>query len=165
MNYSPLKLTLFIFVTVLFISCSPEVDGIYFDNEVIEAKAEYCEMDLEIIELVNDYRISKGLNSLEPMNIVSSVAKTHTTYMVTTGIVGHDNFSERYEKLVHDAHATEVGENVGYGYRSSQAVVNAWINSEGHRANIENPDYTHFGISTETNIEGRNFFTQIFIKR
>jgi uncharacterized protein YkwD len=159
------KLPLLVFAFIFLTSCSSEDDGIYFDKAIIETKTEYSNIELEIFDLVNEYRISIGLNALSPLNIVSSVAETHTSYMVSTGNVGHDNFPERQQKLVQDAHAKTVGENVGYGFNSAQGVVNAWLNSEGHKAIIENPEYTHFGISTEQNDQGRNFFTQIFIKR
>ncbi|MEX1383999.1 CAP domain-containing protein [Lutibacter sp.] len=39
------------------------------------------------------------------------------------------------------------------------------MNSSEHRKNIENPDSTHFGISTESDDNGRNYFTHIFIKK
>ena len=61
--------------------------------------------------------------------------------------------------------AKSVGENVAYGFSSATSVVTAWIKSDEHRAIIEKESYTHFGISTEQNIEGRYFFTQIFIKQ
>lgn len=160
-----LKLPLLVFALIVQISCSSEDDGIYFEKASNETKIEYSEMELEILDLVNEYRISIGLNALSPLNVVSSIAETHTNYMVTTGKVGHDNFPERQQKLVQIANAKTVGENVAYGYNSAHGVVNAWLNSEGHRAIIENAEYTNFGISTEKNIEGRNFFTQIFIKR
>ena len=37
------------------------------------------------------------------------------------------------------------GENIAYGYASPQAVMDGWMNSEGHRANILNPSYTRIG--------------------
>lgn len=39
-----------------------------------------------------------------------------------------------------------VGENIAYGYTSSSSVFQGWLNSSGHRANIENPNYTHVGF-------------------
>lgn len=161
-----LKLPLIIiaFTSILFTSCASDDDGIYFEKEA-DTKFEYSNLELEILELVNDYRASKGLSALEKMNIISSVAETHTVFMAETGKVCHDNFAERSQELMSTANAISVGENVGYGYSTAEGVVNAWIKSEGHRTNIEKPQYTHFGISTEQNSEGRNYFTQIFIKR
>lgn len=159
-----LNLALLVFVCILFTSCSNDQDGIYFEK-LNETKVEYSEIELEILNLVNNYRISKGLESLEKMNFISTVAEGHTSYMAETGKVNHDNFSERHQKLVSNVDAKVVGENVGYGFNSAEGIVNAWLNSEAHRLIIEKPEYTHFGISTEKNIEGRNYFTQIFIKR
>lgn len=149
---------------LLFTSCSSEDDGIYFD-ETANTKVEYSEIELEILELVNDYRISKGLISLDKLNIISAVAETHTAYMAEVDKISHDNFYERHQQLVENADAKLVGENVGYGFGTAKGVFDAWLKSASHREIIEKQNYTHFGISTEKNLEGRNYFTQIFIER
>ena len=66
--------------------------------------------------------------------------------------------------MIQNAGAERVSENVAYGYSSAQGVVNAWMNSQGHRENLEG-DYTDFDISAEQNNEGRWYFTNIFIKK
>ncbi|SNR36038.1 CAP domain-containing protein [Lutibacter flavus] len=158
------KLTLFLFFFSLFTSCSPEEDDIYFD-EVLESKISYTPIENEILDLVNNYRVEKGLISLNKLNIISSVAETHTHYMVNLGELNHDYFPERHEKLVQNANAKSVGENVAFGYSSAKSVVNAWLLSDSHREIIENPGYTHFGISTDNDSQGNNYFTHIFIKQ
>ena len=60
--------------------------------------------------------------------------------------------------------ARAVAENVGYGYRTSKAVVNAWLKSKGHRENVEG-EYSHVGISVRQDEDGKNYFTNIFIKK
>lgn len=159
-----LPFVLISFVFVLFTSCSPSDDDIFVDK-INDIQKNYSEIDLEILNLVNDYRNSIGLNSLEIMNIISSVAETHTDYMVETGLVNHDFFLERQESLMKSAHAISVAENVAYGYKTAQEVVKAWLKSDSHREVIENHGFTHFGISSEKNNEGRLFYTQIFINR
>lgn len=161
LNLTPVILA---FACILFTSCAPEEDGIYFEK-FEEKEVKYSSMELEILEIVNDYRSSIGTQPLEKLNVISTVAESHTTYMAQTGIVSHDNFAERHKQLVENAKAKQVGENVGYGFSSAKGVVNAWLKSDGHRSIIENPEFTHFGISTEQNQSGRNYFTQIFIKR
>ena len=47
---------------------------------------------------------------------------------------------------------------------NAQSVVNAWLNSDGHRQNIEG-DFTDFDISAEQNANGQWYFTNIFVKR
>lgn len=159
-----IKLTLFLFVFGLFTSCSSAEDDIYVDK-VLESKFSYTPIENEILDLVNSYRVEKGLISLNKLNIISTVAETHTQYMVNLGELNHDFFPERHEKLVHNANAISVGENVAYGYSTAESVVNAWLASDSHREIIENSEYTHFGISTENDINGNNYFTHIFIKQ
>lgn len=149
-------------------SCSNDEDGIYFDDttQVLNAEiVDYSPLEKEILELVNIHRESLGLSTLTSLNIVSTVADTHTNYMIETGEISHDNFASRMNTLMKNAKAKSVGENVAYGYSSAQGAVNGWLNSDGHKKIIEDPDYTHFGISTERNSEGRNYFTHIFINK
>ena len=121
-------------------------------------------IEIEILELINAHRINLGLNPLNNHNTIKAVAYTHTDYMVEVDNVSHDNFFQRKNSLMQNASATAVSENVAYAFSSAQSVVNAWINSDGHRANIEG-DYTDFDISAEQNEEGRWYYTNIFIKR
>jgi len=121
-------------------------------------------IELEILDLINEHRLSLGLNSLEDMSIVKSVAYSHTDYMVDNDIVSHDNFYTRSDYLKSNIGAKKVSENVAYGYGTAQGVVNAWIKSESHKANLEG-DYTNFDISAEKNADGRWYYTNIFIKK
>ena len=164
MKPQKLKLVLFAFLCTVLVSCSNEDDGIYF-NEINEVKVEYSSMELEILDLINNHRTAIGLHTLKSMDVISSVALSHSEYMVEINEVNHDYFPERQENLVLKANAKSVGENVAYGYNTSQGVVYAWLNSDGHRAIIENKKYTHFGISIEKNSEGKNYFTQMFINQ
>lgn len=159
-----IKVSLVFFVLSFLSSCSSEDDGIYF-NEIKETKITYSPIETEILILINEYRTEKGLSTLSKLNLISTVAETHTTYMVETGKVNHDNFPERHEALVNNVHAISVGENVAYGYNSAESVVNAWLKSDHHREIIEDSEFTHFGISTKNDVNGRNYFTQIFINK
>ncbi len=165
-TYAPKLFALLLLTTILF-SCSKEDDGVYFNenSEVVNAKVAYSPIESEIIGLVNAHRTSLGLNALRTLDIVSGVADGHTEYMIEVGQISHDNFSERAQILMDQADAKTVGENVAYGYSTAEGVVNGWLNSDSHRKIIENPDYTHFGISTESNTENKNYFTNIFIKK
>lgn len=159
-----LKLSIVLFIVSLLTSCSSEDDSVYL-NKIEEIKTTYTSLELEILDLVNNHRVAIGLNSLQKLNLISSVAKTHSSYMVNIGKVNHDYFSERNEKLIQNANAKSVGENVAFGYNTASSVVNAWIASDSHREIIENSNYTHFGISTENDLNGGNYFTHIFIKQ
>jgi len=158
-------LPLLALVALLTFSCSTED----FPEETIDsislpvppaAKA----IEIEILELINAHRINEGLTPLINHSIIKAVAYTHTDYMVESNNVGHDNFFQRKNSLIDNASATKVSENVAYAFNSAQSVVNAWLNSEGHKNTIEG-DFTDFDISAEQNEEGKWYFTNIFIKR
>lgn len=121
-------------------------------------------IEIEILELINNYRIGVDLVPLNNLNVIKSVAFTHTDYMVSVNQVSHDNFFQRKALLVKNTSATKVTENVAYAYSSAESVVRAWLNSPNHKATIEG-DFTDFDISAEMNSEGKWFFTNIFIKR
>lgn len=163
---APKLFVLFLSISILF-SCAKEDDGVYFNenSEVTNAKVVYSSIESEIVSMVNAHRISLGLSTLNTLNIISGVADGHTDYMIEAGIISHDNFAQRAETLMTEAGAKTVGENVAYGYSTAEGVVKGWLNSDGHRKIIENPDYTHFGISMEISADNRNYFTNIFIKK
>ncbi|PNQ72378.1 CAP domain-containing protein [Hanstruepera neustonica] len=146
-------------------SCSSES----LDDNANNAQAhlvvpETKSIEVEIMELINDHRLSMGLNPLNNMNVIKAQAYSHTGYMIAQNNVSHDNFFQRKSYLVNNVGANRVSENVAYGYTSAQSVVNAWLNSDGHRENIEG-NYTDFDISAEQNEEGRWYYTNIFVKK
>jgi len=152
-------------IALLTFSCSTEevVDETIENVELLEAPAAKV-IEIEILELINSHRINIGLNPLNNHNTIKAVAYTHTDYMVEVDNVSHDNFFQRKNSLVENASATKVSENVAYAFSSAESVVNAWLNSEGHRANIEG-DFTDFDVSAEQNANGKWYFTNIFIKK
>ncbi|GAA4281905.1 CAP domain-containing protein [Gaetbulibacter aestuarii] len=159
------KLSLLIAITISGFSCS--TDSLEAAPNTLELKTTVVKtkpIEVETLNLINEYRTSKGLSPLNNMNIIKSVAETHTDYMVEINQVNHDNFYERSAYLKENAGATNVSENVAYGYTSAQSLVNAWVNSDSHRANIEG-DFTDFDISAEQNSEGKWYYTNIFIKK
>ncbi|TRO63269.1 CAP domain-containing protein [Christiangramia sabulilitoris] len=165
-----LKLTgiAFIACTLFLTSCSKESihDEVTAYNQVVTETAvyNYNTIEQEILEEVNIYRAANGLEELKAMAEVSVESEGHNHHMISEGEVSHDNFALRASKLMNRVGAKAVAENVGFGYRSAEAVVSAWLKSQGHRENIEG-EYTHFGISVRQDAEGKNYFTNIFIKK
>ncbi|WP_261376468.1 CAP domain-containing protein [Gillisia sp. Hel_I_86] len=149
-------------------SCSK--DSTISENEVQLQSVElinsiaYSAIESDILKAINKYRESKSLNTLVGADEVTFQADDHTAYMTDNEVVNHDNFNVRYSNLVTGVGAKAVAENVAVGYGSADAVVNAWIASESHRVNIEG-DYTHFGISVGKDKNGKNYFTNIFMRR
>ena len=159
------KLSLATAIALSLFSCSPEslddkADALIVNEAIPSDKT----IEIEILEIINNHRLSEGLKPLQSMKIIKSTAFTHTDYMVDTQTVSHANFFTRSNYLKSNAGAKNVSENVAYGYSSAESVVNAWMRSDAHKKNIEG-DFTDFGVSAEKDIDGRWYFTNIFIKK
>lgn len=160
-----LKLPLLALLAMLSFSCTTDslddkADAIELSLITPQTKT----IEIQILELINNHRLSLGLNALSDMTLVKSVAYSHTDYMVDNNEVSHANFYKRSDYLKANAGAIKVSENVAYGYSSAETVVRAWLKSDGHRANIEG-DYTSFDVAAEENAEGKWYYTNIFIKK
>lgn len=163
-------LRLFMLVSLFIFTASCAKDSIEEEVNSYDHTAEekvdfdYTEIESEILTLVNEHRKSLNLKALAHVAEISVEAESHNYYMLEVGKVSHDNFGARYENLVETIGAKSVSENVGYGYRTAEAVVNAWLKSDGHKENIEG-NHTHFGVSVVDDENGRNYFTNIFIRK
>ena len=158
-------------VVVLFTvaSCSPDTDAIsdsdadYKIDLNLANKTDWVIAE-EILDLINNHRASLDLETLKlDKTYASAYAVDHTDYMIDTETVNHDNFSVRKAALKSRG-AKMVGENVAYGYTNAEDVVNAWLNSAGHRRAIEEKYYTHTGFGVMKSEDNRYFFTQLFYK-
>ncbi|MFR8737827.1 MAG: CAP domain-containing protein [Eubacterium sp.] len=54
------------------------------------------------------------------------------------------------------------GENIAWGQRSPEEVMNGWMNSSGHRANILNSSFKKIGVAYYVGANGRTYWTQLF---
>ena len=162
-------LTLFALFTISFLtSCSSDSESVDSGNtpaaEATARNYNHSTFELELLDLVNEYRVSHGLNTLSIIEHISYVSAGHDDYMISVNQVSHDNFSTRKTNMQQVLGAIRVGENVAYGFSSPEAALNAWIQSDSHRANLLG-DYTHFGIAVKDNLEGRKYYTNMFIKK
>ena len=154
---------------ITFASCSsestdetPQVET--SSNYTVNNNYTYSPIETEIANLVNQYRISKGLNPLEKINHISNVSEGHDDYMISINTLTHALFAQREENLRTTLGAIAVGENIACNFSTAQSVVTAWVNSPAHKANMEG-NYTHFGIAVKTNAEGKMYFTNMFIRK
>jgi uncharacterized protein YkwD len=123
----------------------------------------YNAYELEAMELINEYRISVGLNPLQQINHISFKSEEHNDYMISNNVVNHNNFASRSKNLISVLGAKKVGENIAYNFNTSKAALTAWLNSPSHKENIVG-NYTHFGIAIKTNEAGKKYYTNIFTK-
>ncbi len=117
----------------------------------------------EIFKLVNAHRQSIGLAAMDKSTTADQLAVEHSKYMITQGRISHDNQETKFTALREKENATGFAENVAAGQPTAQSVMTAWLNSSGHKANIEG-NYTHIGIGVAKDQNGSNYYTQIFYR-
>jgi uncharacterized protein YkwD len=128
-------------------------------------KYDYRADELELAEMINEHRVSLGLNPLQTINHISYKAEEHNAYMIEKKVVNHDLFAQRSQNIMQVLGAVKVNENVAYNYSTPNSVLHAWLDSPGHKANIEG-QFTHFGVSIrEDAVTGKKYYTNIFIKK
>lgn len=106
-------------------------------------------MALEVGRLVNEHRVRIGCHALLWDSAAARAAQAHTDDMVRRGYFAHESPEGRnVGNRLHDAGGTwrGVAENLASGQRTPQGVVQSWLDSPGHRHNIENCTYTRQGV-------------------
>lgn len=147
-------------------SCSSDASELSISAPVYQKilNYTYSASEVETMNLINDYRVNVGLNTLEKINHISYKSEEHDNYMIANNVVNHNGFISRSENIIKVLGAKTVGENIACNYNTPKAALDAWLGSVGHKENIEG-DYTHFGISIRKDpVNGKNYYTNIFVK-
>jgi uncharacterized protein YkwD len=131
-------------------------------------RLEFAEIQRTIHEMVNQHRQSLGLRPLTLVPLISEQAEAHSRDMASgRAAFGHDGFKTRTERIAqrlsHKGSAENVASNRGFANPAREAVI-GWLNSPGHRKNIEG-QYELTGIGIAKNEGGEYYFTQIFLHR
>lgn len=150
-------------ISLLIISCSNEDVTETSDLDTISSTEENIISD-EILQLINLHRENIGLSTLENNDTAKQLAKEHTNYMISVDGINHDNSNTRFQSLREQEDAKNIGENVARFQTNAASAVDSWLNSDSHRKNIEG-DFTHSGVATVKDDEGKFYFTQIFFEK
>lgn len=119
----------------------------------------------EVIRLVNEIRAENGLKALTYDWELARVARYKSQDMKDNQYFAHNSpiYGTPFQMIKNFGISyRSAGENIAKGYATPQAVVNAWMNSSGHRANILNASYTRIGVGY---VSGGNYWTQMFISK
>ena len=118
--------------------------------------------ELEVVRLVNVERAKYGLSALAADGELSRIARYKSQDMRDKGYFSHESptYGSPFQMLKSfGVSYRSAGENIAYGYATPEKVVNAWMNSEGHRANILNASYTRLGVGY---VASGDYWTQLF---
>ena len=123
--------------------------------------AEYAEA---VVRLVNQERAKAGLDSLSVNQAAAAAANVRAREIEGAFSHTRPNGSSFGTALKEQgASYRAAGENIAYGQRSAEQVMEGWMNSSGHRANILNAQYTAIGVGVYRSASGTLHWVQLFI--
>lgn len=121
-------------------------------------------IEQEVARLVNIERQKAGLAPLSLSTELSNVAREKSQDMANKNYFSHTSptYGDPFEMMrsfgIKYGYA---GENIAKGYNSAESVMNGWMNSSGHRANILNPNFKTIGVGYVKS-NGTTYWTQMF---
>lgn len=136
------------------------------NTDKAEQTKDASQFEQKVVDLVNQEREKQGLKPLTLNKKLSDVARTKSKDMMDKGYFDHNSptYGSPFDMMKQfGIEYTTAGENIAKGQQSPEDVMNAWMNSDGHRKNILNPDFTEIGVGY---VKGdTTYWTQQFIDR
>ncbi len=126
------------------------------------------QLEQQVVDLVNAQRSKNGLPALTHNWELSRVARYKSQDMIDKNYFSHTSptYGSPFDMMKSFGISyTAAGENIAKGQNSPQSVMNAWMNSSGHRANILNKSYNQIGVGVAKDSRGNLYWTQMFIKK
>lgn len=153
------------------IAANPQIknpDYIYPGQKItIPAQSSAQSFELKVVDLVNKQRAYAGLQLLTNNWQLERVARYKAADMANKGYFSHTSptYGSPFTMMQNFGISfSAAGENIAIGQMTPEDVMNAWMNSPGHRANILSPSYTVIGVGYATNSNGVPYWSQMFIK-
>ncbi|EJP6471931.1 MULTISPECIES: CAP domain-containing protein [unclassified Clostridium] len=123
-------------------------------------------LEQEVVTLVNAERAKAGLPALKANAELSNVARLKSQDMIDKKYFSHTSptYGSPFDMMKKfGIKYSAAGENIASGYPTAKAVVDGWMNSPGHRANILNKSFTEIGVGLAKSSDGTYYWTQMFI--
>ncbi|MEW9501918.1 CAP domain-containing protein [Jeotgalibacillus marinus] len=130
-----------------------------------EDASDVSSFEQQVVDLTNAERSKEGLAPLQLDVELSKVAKDKSKDMQQNQYFDHNSptHGSPFDMMKeYGVSYKSAGENIAMGQGSPEEVVQAWMNSEGHRKNIMSSSYTHIGVG---HIKEGNYWTQMFIEK
>jgi uncharacterized protein YkwD len=124
-------------------------------------------LQTQVVKLSNTARVKAGCKALPVNDKLLWAARGHSKHQAKTKTMTHtgtggSTFITRAQKAGYHAARSE---NVAYGYRSADKVVNAWLASPGHRKNLLDCRAKTFAVGVVYASNGAPYYTQVFGSR
>ncbi|MFC4075654.1 CAP domain-containing protein [Salinithrix halophila] len=125
-------------------------------------------IEREVVQLVNQERAKNRLKPLRADGKLSSVARDKSKDMIANNYFSHDSptYGSPFDMMKrYGIRYSTAAENIAGGQSTAKKVMEGWMNSEGHRANILNPDLTTIGVGYARGGSYGHYWTQMFIAK
>lgn len=150
------------------IEANPQISNpeLIYPGQIIKIPAKDTDVtsyEYEVVRLVNEIRVKNGLKTLTEDWELSRVARYKSQDMKDNNYFSHTSpvYGSPFEMMKSFGISyRRAAENIAKGQSTPQAVVNSWMNSSGHRANILNSSYTKIGVGY---VKSGHYWTQMFI--
>jgi uncharacterized protein YkwD len=106
----------------------------------------------EAATTLNGFRAANGRAELRSDAALTAMANAHAADMARRDRLDHDGFKE------HRGPRGARAENVAYGCKESPCVIQQWVNSSGHRANMLRTDITKYGLASAVSSSGKKYW-------
>ncbi|WP_245890102.1 CAP domain-containing protein [Rummeliibacillus pycnus] len=129
------------------------------------ANSSVSQFEQEVVTLTNAERAKEGLAPLQIDTKLMSSARAKSEDMSKNHYFDHTSptYGSPFDQMKSlGISYKSAGENIAQGQKTPQEVVQAWMQSPGHRANIMNASYTHIGVGYAAS---GNYWTQQFIQK
>ncbi|MCI6736528.1 MAG: CAP domain-containing protein [Intestinibacter sp.] len=133
-------------------------------NDTINS--DFTKEQLEVLEIVNKERKANGLKPLTLNKELSNVATVKSQDMINKGYFDHTSptYGSPFDMMKSFGISYKAaGENIAKDQKTPSEVMNSWMNSPGHRANILSPNFTELGVGVAKDSKGTIYWTQMFI--
>lgn len=152
------------------IAANPQITNpaLIYPNQVItipQQNTQAITLENQVVELVNNERAARGLRPYTSNWQLARVARFKSEDMYRNNYFSHQSptYGSPFDMMrSFGIRFTAAGENIAMGQTTAQGVMNSWMNSAGHRANILSNDFTEIGVGYFN--AGTPFWTQMFIR-
>lgn len=139
---------------------------IVFCQPNLIAEYNYHGPEAELIMLINTVRAKNGAPPLSVNWEVARLARYKSEEMKRHGMFSHESlvYGSPEEQLARfQVPHTLVGANIAMGQESPREVLEAWLGSQGHHANLVNVVYTSAGVGFSADDDGIYFWTLMLV--
>ena len=146
----------------------PNINLIYVGQSINIPTIQSQSFEQEVVDLVNQERAKAGLKALSSDWELARVARFKSEDMRDNKYFSHNSptYGTPFQMMKSfGINYMSAGENIAAGQATPEAVVKAWMNSSGHKANILSSSFTHIGVGYAKGGSYGHYWTQQFISK